>query len=96
MAGLNVLRLMNDTAATALNYGMYKQDIIPAVEEPSRNVMFVDCGHSGFQVFACAFNKGKLKVCALWTCCIVLQFQCGIIADHLCFYYLDAGHLFRP
>ncbi|CAG7718634.1 unnamed protein product [Allacma fusca] len=66
MAGLNVLRLMNDTASTALNYGMYKQDIIPAVEEPSRNVVFVDCGHSSFQVFACAFNKGKLKMLA--TC----------------------------
>ena len=60
-AGLNVLRIMNDTAATALSYGIYKQDL-PAPEEKSRNVVFVDMGHSDLQVCACAFNKGKLKV----------------------------------
>lgn len=61
IAGLNVLRLMNDTTATALNYGIYKQDL-PAPEEKSRNVVFVDMGHSDLQVSACAFNKGRLKV----------------------------------
>merc|ERR1719259_1528428 len=63
MAGLNVLKLMNDTTATALSYGIYKQDL-PAPEEKPRNVVFVDAGHSGIQVFAVAFNKGKLKVLA--------------------------------
>ena len=29
MAGLNVLKLMNDTTATALAYGIYKQGIGP-------------------------------------------------------------------
>jgi molecular chaperone DnaK (HSP70) len=61
IAGLNVLRLMNETTATALAYGIYKQDL-PAPEEKPRNVVFVDCGHASLQVFACAFNKGKLKV----------------------------------
>lgn len=60
-AGLNVLRLMNDTAATALSYGIYKQDL-PGVEEKSMNVAFVDMGHSDLQVSICAFNKGKLRV----------------------------------
>lgn len=61
VAGLNVLRLMNETTATALAYGIYKQDL-PAAEEPPRNVVFVDCGQSAVQVAICAFNKGKLKV----------------------------------
>jgi len=62
-AGLNVLRLFNETAATALAYGIYKQDL-PAPEEPPRNVVFVDVGYSALQVSAVAFNKGKLKVLA--------------------------------
>ena len=49
MAGLNVLKLMNDTTATALAYGIYKQDL-PEPDKPSRNVIFVDCGHTGTQV----------------------------------------------
>ncbi|MBN3297523.1 HS105 protein, partial [Amia calva] len=63
IAGLNCLRLMNDTTAVALNYGIYKQDL-PAPEEKPKTVVFVDMGHSAFQVSACAFNKGKLKVLA--------------------------------
>ncbi|XP_012370177.1 heat shock protein 105 kDa isoform X2 [Octodon degus] len=61
IVGLNCLRLMNDMTAVALNYGIYKQDL-PSPEEKSRIVVFVDMGHSAFQVSACAFNKGKLKV----------------------------------
>ncbi|XP_054483668.2 heat shock protein 105 kDa isoform X2 [Agelaius phoeniceus] len=61
IVGLNCLRLMNDMTAVALNYGIYKQDL-PAPEEKPRIVVFVDTGHSAFQVSACAFNKSKLKV----------------------------------
>uniref|UniRef100_A0A1B6C8J9 Uncharacterized protein n=3 Tax=Clastoptera arizonana TaxID=38151 RepID=A0A1B6C8J9_9HEMI len=61
IAGLNVLRLFNETTATALAYGIYKQDLPPPEEKP-RNVVFIDCGHSSLQVFACAFHKGKLKM----------------------------------
>jgi len=61
IAGLNVLKLMNDTTATALAYGIYKQDL-PAPEEKARNVIFVDCGHVGIQVSAASFNKGKLTM----------------------------------
>ncbi|XP_053599768.1 97 kDa heat shock protein isoform X2 [Plodia interpunctella] len=63
IAGLNVLRLMNETTATALAYGIYKQDL-PAPEEKPRNVVFVDFGHSSLQVAAVAFNKGKLRILA--------------------------------
>ncbi|XP_059622200.1 heat shock 70 kDa protein 4 isoform X2 [Phlebotomus argentipes] len=61
IAGLNVLRLLNETTATALSYGFYKQDL-PVPEEKSRYVAFVDCGHASLQVSICAFNKGKLRM----------------------------------
>ncbi|XP_038148008.1 heat shock 70 kDa protein 4a [Cyprinodon tularosa] len=63
IAGLNCLRLMNETTAVSLAYGIYKQDL-PAPEEKPRIVVFVDLGHSGYQVSVCAFNKGKLKILA--------------------------------
>ncbi|XP_029028800.1 heat shock 70 kDa protein 4a isoform X2 [Betta splendens] len=63
IAGLNCLRLMNETTAVTLAYGIYKQDL-PAPEEKPRTVVFVDLGHSGYQVSVCAFNKGKLKILA--------------------------------
>ncbi|KAJ4929674.1 hypothetical protein JOQ06_018696 [Pogonophryne albipinna] len=63
IAGLNCLRLMNDSTAVTLAYGIYKQDL-PAPEEKPRIVLFVDVGHSGYQVSVCAFNKGKLKILA--------------------------------
>ncbi|RZC33323.1 heat shock 70 kDa protein 4 [Asbolus verrucosus] len=63
IAGLNVLRLFNETTATALSYGIYKQDL-PGPEDKPRNVLFVDCGHSSLQVFVCAFNKDKLRMIA--------------------------------
>ncbi|KAK7806660.1 hypothetical protein U0070_021931 [Myodes glareolus] len=60
VAGLNCLRLMNETTAVALAYGIYKQDL-PSLDEKPRNVVFIDMGHSAYQVSVCAFNKGKLK-----------------------------------
>lgn len=52
---------MNETTATALSFGFYKQDL---PEDKPRNVVFVDCGHSSLQVSACSFTKGKLKMLA--------------------------------
>eukprot|EP00112_Aurelia_sp_Birch-Aquarium-sp1_P015806 Seg353.11 transcript_id=Seg353.11/GoldUCD/mRNA.D3Y31 product="Heat shock protein 105 kDa" protein_id=Seg353.11/GoldUCD/D3Y31 len=61
IAGLNCLRLLNETTAVALSYGLYKKDL-PAIEEKPRHVVFVDVGHSACQVSVCAFRKGKIKV----------------------------------
>lgn len=61
IAGLNVLRLLNETTCIALQYGFYKQDL---PEDKPRNVIFIDCGHASLQVSACAFTKGKLKMIA--------------------------------
>ncbi|GAB1597837.1 heat shock 70 kDa protein 4-like [Argonauta hians] len=61
MVNLNCLRIMNDTTATALAYGIYKQ-CLPEESESRRVVIFVDMGYAHLQVSACAFNKGKLKM----------------------------------
>ncbi|GJQ75202.1 hypothetical protein Trydic_g9804 [Trypoxylus dichotomus] len=63
IADLHILSLLNETTATALSYGIYKQDL-PPLEEKPRNVVFVDCGQSSLQVSVCAFNKGKLEMLA--------------------------------
>jgi len=60
VAGLNPLRLMNDTTATALGYGITKTDL-PDADNP-RHVVFCDFGHSSFQVAVVAFVKGQLTV----------------------------------
>ncbi|KAG2154424.1 heat shock protein 70 family [Suillus bovinus] len=60
IAGLNALRLINDTTAVALGYGITKLDL-PDPENP-RHVMFVDVGHSSMSVSVVAFAKGQLSV----------------------------------
>lgn len=82
IAGLNCLRLVNETTATALSYGFYKQDL-PAPEEKSRNVIFVDFGHSAIQVSACAFNKGKLKMLAATSDLVGGRDVDIMLADHV-------------
>ncbi|KAI0665859.1 heat shock protein [Trametes maxima] len=60
IAGLNTLRLINDTTAVALGYGITKSDL-PEAENP-RHVVFVDVGHSSMSVSVVAFSKGQLTV----------------------------------
>jgi len=60
-AGLKLLRLMNDTTATALGYGITKVDLPPPEERP-RRVAFVDIGHSNYTCSIVAFKKGELQV----------------------------------
>lgn len=62
IAGLNPLRLMNDTTAAALGYGITKTDL-PEAEDP-RHVVFCDFGHSSYQVAVVAFSKGQLTILA--------------------------------
>ncbi|EST05767.1 Heat shock protein 70 family [Kalmanozyma brasiliensis GHG001] len=60
IAGLNPLRLLNDTTAAALGYGITKTDL-PEADNP-RNVVFCDIGHSSYQVAVVSFSKGQLTV----------------------------------
>ncbi|KAI8848590.1 heat shock protein 70 family [Chytridium lagenaria] len=65
IAGLNVLRLMNDLTASALGYGITKLDLPDLTVDPKakpRNVVFFDLGHSSLQVAVVQFVKGKLVV----------------------------------
>ncbi|KAH7443289.1 hypothetical protein KP509_02G028700 [Ceratopteris richardii] len=59
IAGIHPLRLMHETTATALAYGIYKTDL---PESDPINVVFVDVGHASMQVCVVAFKKGQLKV----------------------------------
>lgn len=61
IAGLNPLRLINDTTAIALGYGITKADL-PEDPENARNVVFIDVGHSCYSVAVVAFSKGQLTV----------------------------------
>lgn len=60
IAGISVLRIMNEHTATALAYGIYKSnDFDP--EKPS-TVAFCSIGHSIFSVSIFQFVKGRLTV----------------------------------
>lgn len=62
-AGLNPLRVMNETTAIALAYGIYKQDLPESAEGVRpKHVVFLDLGHSNTQASVAAFNKGKLQM----------------------------------
>jgi len=58
IAGLNVLRLMNETTAVALQYGMLR----PLPKDAESKVCFVDIGHSNTNVAVVGFTEGKLRV----------------------------------
>ncbi|KAG6047152.1 Heat shock protein hsp88 [Claviceps sp. LM77 group G4] len=61
IAGLKVLRLINDTTAAALGWGITKLDL-PAADEKPRRVCFVDIGHSNYTCSIVEFKKGELAV----------------------------------
>jgi len=60
IVGLNVLKLMNDSSAAALSYGIYKTDL--PEEAQARNVMIFDLGHGDLTVQIVSFSKGKFVV----------------------------------
>ncbi|KAG9006774.1 adenyl-nucleotide exchange factor sse1 [Tulasnella sp. JGI-2019a] len=60
ISGLNPLRLINDTTAIALGYGITKSDLPPP--ETPRYVVFVDIGHSNYSVAVVAFSAGQFHV----------------------------------
>lgn len=61
IAGLTLLRLINDTTAIALGYGITKLDL-PSTEEKPRRVVFIDIGHSNYTCSVVEFRKGELNV----------------------------------
>jgi heat shock 70kDa protein 4 len=61
IAGLKLLRLINDNTAVALGYGITKLDL-PTADEKPRRVAFVDIGHSNYTCSVVEFVKGQLSV----------------------------------
>ncbi|KAI1825899.1 heat shock protein Hsp88 [Xylaria intraflava] len=61
IAGLKPLRIMNDTTAAALGYGITKLDL-PAEDQKPRRVCFIDIGHSNYSCSIVEFKKGELTV----------------------------------
>lgn len=61
IAGLNVLRLMNESTAVGLNYGILR----PLPKDATQKVMFVDVGHSQTNASVISFTEGKLVVNAV-------------------------------
>lgn len=60
IAGLNPLRLFNESSAIALSYGLFRKSELDALTP--RNVAFVDFGHSKFSCFIGSFTKEKLTI----------------------------------
>ncbi|CAK7239982.1 MAG: adenyl-nucleotide exchange factor sse1 [Sporothrix thermara] len=61
IAGISVQRLLNDTTAAALGWGITKLDL-PTGDEKPRRVMFIDVGHSTYTASVVEFRKGELTV----------------------------------
>lgn len=60
LAGLNVLSLINETTAVALNYGIIR----PPPAEGHQHVLFVDVGHSATYASLAKFESGKVTMIA--------------------------------
>ena len=59
IAEVNVLRLLNESTATAIGYGIFRKAEFDA---NPRNVCFVDFGHCNSSVFVASFTKDKAKI----------------------------------
>lgn len=59
IAGLNCVRLLNESTATALYWGFYKRDL---PENDPIHVVFVDSGYTTTNVTVVDFTKTKMKV----------------------------------
>lgn len=60
IAGIKCLRLLNESTATALNYGFFRKPDLS--DKDPRIVAFVDLGHSKCTVTIASFLKGKMKI----------------------------------
>jgi len=62
IAGIQCIRLINESTATALTYGFFRKADLP--EKEQRVVCFVDFGHAKLSVTYASFVKGKMKILA--------------------------------
>lgn len=60
IAGINCIRLINESTAISLTYGFFRKNDLDA--EKPRTVAFVDFGHSKLTITFAQFVKSKMKV----------------------------------
>lgn len=60
IAEFNITRLINESTAIALDYGIFRKNDLHATEP--RNVLFIDFGHSKLSTFLCSFTKEEMNV----------------------------------
>jgi heat shock 70kDa protein 4 len=60
IAELNVVRLINESTAIALDYGIFRKNDLDA--NTPRNVLFIDFGHSKLSTFVCSFTSSEMNV----------------------------------
>ncbi|EDO14480.1 hypothetical protein Kpol_242p3 [Vanderwaltozyma polyspora DSM 70294] len=61
IANLNPVRIVTDTTAAAVSYGVFKTDL-PEAEEPPRVVAFIDIGHSTYTCSIAKFKNGECRI----------------------------------
>ena len=82
IAELNVTRLINESTAIALDYGIFRKNDLDA--NNARNVLFFDFGHSKLSIFVCSFTNGEMNVLEQEHC---RHIGCRDIDYHLLEFY---------
>jgi molecular chaperone DnaK (HSP70) len=62
IAGLNVLKIVNEDVAVGIAYGIYKKGLLPDVKEKPKLVAFVDVGHSAVSASLMEFHERQVRV----------------------------------
>ena len=60
IAEFNIVRLINESTAIALDYGMFRKKDLDS--KNARNVLLIDFGHSKLSVSACSFLDSEMTV----------------------------------
>jgi len=56
IAEIPVVRLLNETTAVCISYGLFRKS---ELDTNPRHVVFVDLGHSKLSAYLCSFTKEK-------------------------------------
>ena len=62
MTGINCMSLINETTASGVDYGIFRQAALPETEEEATTVAFVDSGYAGCTITISRFWKGNMRV----------------------------------
>ena len=59
IAELKVSRIISESSAVTLSYGLFRKSDLPEKAKEARNVVFIDFGHSKLSTFVSSFTKEK-------------------------------------